>query len=441
MTSPAIAVDYCSKPYRIACLLSHPTQYFAPLFRYLAKDPAIDLTVFFLSDFSLRAYTDPGFRAPLRWDVELLDGYRYVFLPVLGSKDRISFWKPFNHGLWSRLRSGCFEALWLHGYAQQSVLRALVLAKLRGIKVLVRGESHLDLTRRRGTQEKRAIMRRLFGFIDAFLAIGTRNHSFYRHYGVGPERIFMMPYTVDNDFFRIQAEQVRHRREELRAELNLDPGRPVILYASKMIPEKRPLDLLEAHALLLSDCSNHSRRPYLLFVGDGELRGELQARASKLEGSLVRFLGFRNQTELPRYYDLCDVFVLPSIYEPWGLVVNEVMNAGKPVIVSDKVGAQTDLVKDGENGFVVGAGDIVLLAQKLKVLTDNIELAAGMGKRSLEIISRWNFEADRRGLLEALAAVTGRIPLTTRGGRAKNANPSPEEPTCNVQLMMSLTRE
>jgi glycosyltransferase involved in cell wall biosynthesis len=145
----------------------------------------------------------------------------------------------------------------------------------------------------------------------------------------------------------------------------------------------------------------------LLFVGDGEERRRLEERVRRLGWRSVLFLGFKNQSELPRYYDLCDVFVLPSEKEPWGLVVNEAMNAAKPVVVSDRVGCAPDLVRDGVNGFVFPAGDIGALAERLRRLTEDPELARRMGEESLRIIDKWNFDADVQGLLEALDYVVG----------------------------------
>ena len=116
-------------------------------------------------------------------------------------------------------------------------------------------------------------------------------------------------------------------------------------------------------------------------------------------------MGFRNQSELPALYDLCDVFALPSRFEPWGLVVNEAMNAGRPVIVSDRVGAAADLVEDGVNGFVYPSGDLGALASRLYEIFESPALRARMGERCLERITSWDFEADRRGLVEALSAV------------------------------------
>ena len=128
----------------------------------------------------------------------------------------------------------------------------------------------------------------------------------------------------------------------------------------------------------------------------------------------MRFLGFRNQSELPALYDLCDLFVLPSRFEPWGLVVNEVMNASRPVLVSDHVGAAPDLVTDGENGFVYPSGDVAALTSRLSQVLKSPALRARMGERSLKRISAWDFTAGRAGLLEALAKVCRKPSQTMR---------------------------
>jgi glycosyltransferase involved in cell wall biosynthesis len=253
---------------------------------------------------------------------------------------------------------------------------------------------------------KKAVLPRFFRLIDGFLAIGTLNRAYYGRYRVPARKIFAMPYAVDNEFFREKAREARVFRGALRAELGLDPGRPVILYASKLQRRKRPGDLLEAYVRLSPD-GVQEPFPYLIFVGDGEERSRLEQRVRELGWRSVRFLGFKSQNELPRYYDLCDVFVLPSEREPWGLVVNEVMNAGKPVIVSDQVGCGPDLVRHGENGFVIPVGDVDALARRLRELTLDAERAREMGEASLQIIAGWDFEADLEGLLQALEYTVG----------------------------------
>jgi glycosyltransferase involved in cell wall biosynthesis len=395
--------------HRVACLVSHPIQYQAPLFRYLAARPGIELTVFFLSDLSVHAYRDSGFGVDVKWDVPLLDGYRHEFLPRVGSWSGLSFWRPWTFGLRARLRRGRFDALWLHGYAHRGCLAGIAAAKSLNIPVMLRGESNLlsetDDALKLGV--KRIAMPALLRTCDAVLAIGSLNREYYLHYGVEPGRIFPMPYAVDNEFFRTAAERARPHRERLRAELGLKPGHPVILFASKMQPHKRAADLLEAYARLSSD-GVAAPAAYLVFAGDGEERTNLERRARELKSDSIRFIGFRNQSELPSLYDLCDVFVLPSEHEPWGLVVNEAMNAGKPVIVSDRVGAGPDLVEDGITGSVYPARDIAALANRLRGLIDSPEHRAAMGARALEQVSRLDFAADRDGLLFALNSVVAK---------------------------------
>jgi glycosyltransferase involved in cell wall biosynthesis len=389
--------------YRVACLVSHPIQYQAPLFRYLAARPGIELTVFFLSDHSVHAYRDAGFGVDVKWDVPLLDGYRHEFLPRVGSWSGLSFWRPWTFGLRARLRRGRFNALWVHGYAHRGCLAGIAAAKSLNIPVMLRGESNLlsetDDALKLGV--KRLAMPALLRTIDGILAIGRLNREYYLHYGVEPGRIFPMPYAVDNEFFRTAAERARPNRERLRAELRLQPGRPVILFASKMQPHKRAADLLESYARL-------SPAAYLVFAGDGEERAKLERRARELKLDSIRFIGFRNQSELPSLYDLCDVFVLPSEHEPWGLVVNEAMNAGKPVVVSDRVGAGPDLVEDGITGCVYPVRDIAALADCLRRLINSSEHRAAMGARALEKVSRLDFAADRDGLLAALDSIVGK---------------------------------
>jgi glycosyltransferase involved in cell wall biosynthesis len=142
-------------------------------------------------------------------------------------------------------------------------------------------------------------------------------------------------------------------------------------------------------------------RPYLLIVGDGDERQRLEQQAAGLPD--VRFLGFRNQTELPRYFDLCDVFVLPSRHEPWGLVVNEAMNAARAVVVSDDVGCQEDLIIEGKTGAVFPVGDVRGLAAALARTLAEPGTAARMGAAGREHIQRFSFEQDVAGLRQALA--------------------------------------
>src|SRR3984893_13866246 len=234
-----------------------------------------------------------------------------------------------------------------------------------------------------------------------------------------------MPYAVDNQFFQKKSMEAASGRAELMAELGLDLalGRKVILFASKLQYRKHCDHLLEAYRRLVGTAGDRPT-PYLVIVGDGEARAELEAAAAGVGGGRrarggveaaaggmdgVRFCGFKNQSELPRFFDLASVFVLPSRHEPWGLIVNEVMNAGRAVIVSDEVGCQPDLVTDGVEGCVFPAGDVAALTDALRRVLATPDTAVVMGERALAKIETWNFEEDVRGLRRAIAQVTRKI--------------------------------
>ena len=396
---------------RAAYLLSHPIQYQSPLLRRLAQQQELELTVLYTADFSLRSYQDQGFGIAVEWDVPLLGGYRHEFLPRLFESNTISFFRPLNYGIFGRLRRGKFDVLWIHGYATLNSWTAMVAAKMLGIPVLLRTDSTL-IDHPRGPLKlalKRIFFRILRQFTYGVLSVGQRNTEYWQHHFGTDVPVFSIPYSVDNAFFKRRSQEATGTREELRRELQLAPGRPVILFASKLLERKRCMDLVQAYLQLLerhADRADQALRPYLLIVGDGEERPQIEARLRDANSEGIRMLGFRNQSELPRFYDLCDVFVLPSIHEPWGLVVNEVMNAGRPVIVSDQVGCQPDLVFDGDNGAVFPVQNIAALTDALDRLLADPTVCRKMGQRSLQRIQAFSFDANVEGLMRAFATAS-----------------------------------
>lgn len=400
---------------RVAYLVSHPIQYQAPLLRRIAKEPDIELTVFFGSNFSVKGYKDEGFGGVgVKWDTPLLEGYKHEFLPVLRDQARVTPTMPMNYGIASRLRDSGdgapYDALWVHGYASVNALHGITAANGLGIPVLVRAESWLGDRERNAAKlaAKKLFFRTLSQMIDGVLPIGTLNSEYWRYYLGSDVPQFLVPYAVDNDYFQRRSAEASSRREELYRELDLSPDRPVILFASKLQRRKRADDLLEAYKRLSSG-PGQEPHPYLVIVGDGEQRESLERAAQQTGFRSIRFCGFKNQSELPRYFDIATVFVLPSRHEPWGLIVNEVMNAGRAVIVSDEVGSQRDLITDGVEGAVFPAGSVEGLADAIRRTLAGPETAAEMGRRGLERINRWGFAEDVRGFRQALAAVTKKI--------------------------------
>lgn len=386
-------------PLRLAHVVSHPIQYQAPLLRRLAQEPGLLLKTFFLTDAGAQPFHDPGFNRVVKWDVPLLDGYEHQFI-ARGLPLPLKFNQPARCSWRRAFAAGGFDAVWVNGYAHGPLLRAIAAAKWLGIKVLVRGESH-DGLRRAEPRWRRAAQRALFRQVDAFLAIGSANRDFYVARGVAPQRVHLAPYSVDNEYFRERIDAAASRRATLLSELQLSPSLPVVLFASKLQPRKRCGDLLRAYEAIREDTPAQ-----IVVVGDGTERGALMeyVREKRLED--VRFVGFKNQSELPAYYDLCDIFVLPSDTEPWGLIVNEVMNAGKPVVVSDAVGAARDLVPDGRSGCVFPVGDVAALAARLRTLISQPDLRRRMGAHARVLVGEWGIDATVAGIRSALHALS-----------------------------------
>jgi glycosyltransferase involved in cell wall biosynthesis len=402
---------------RLAYLVSHPIQYQAPLLARIAREPGIDLTVFFASDHSLRPFLDPGFGVEISWDVPLLEGYRSHFLPRRFSsaplKD-VSAFSPISKGIRRALThadgSPAFDALWVHGYATVNSLLAIFHANALGIPVLLRADMWLGDRPRSPFKLaiKRLFLKLLRNGITATLPVGSVNAAYWRHYFGDDFPQFLMPYAVDNKYFARQAAAAAPHQTELRAELGLEPGRPVILFASKLQSRKHADDLVQAYAYFLEN-RPAAAAPYLLIVGDGEERSRLEAHVRQLGLTGVRFLGFRNQSELPRFFSLADVFVLPARHEPWGLIVNEAMAAGCAVIVSTEVGAHADLVTHGVEGCVFPAGNIAALTEALRTVFASPEIPRRMGESARRRIAHWTFEHNIRGLRQALAFATHKI--------------------------------
>lgn len=400
------------KRFRLAVVNSHPIQYFAPLYAFVNSHPEIDVTVLYCSNSSIRGDIDPGFGDTVKWDVDLLDGYNHIFLGGGEASLRTpgSFFSLICPEIWSAIRGGDFDAVLLHGYHFAAFLVAMAAARSKNTPVFIRSETHLGLKRSKVRGSLRDFfVSRLYARFQAFLAIGSLNHDYYRSLGIPEAKIFKVPYTVDNERFIQAAKIAGASRPELRDEYGLPNTGAVVLYASKFMRRKHPDDVIAA----ISQLQLQGWDVSLLMVGTGEMEEELRVQAKRLEVRNVVFAGFVNQSRLPAIYAISDVFVLPSENEPWGLIVNEVMCASLPVIVADGVGCVVDLVKDGVNGALMKAGDVDSLAAALRRVLSSKESCDAMGRESLRLIRKWSYSECLDGILSALRAT--HMPL--RGNR------------------------
>lgn len=388
-----------SDGFRLAVILSHPTQYYSPWFRWLNARATFRLRVFYLWDFGIKATSDPHFEKTFVWDVDLLSGYDSEFVPNTAREPgTYRFWGLKNPELTSRLNSWKPDALLLFGYAYASHMGALAWARRRNIPVIFRGDSHL-IGRARPRPHVALLLKLLYRQFAAVTYVGQANRAYFESFGVPDERLFFAPHAVDSDRFMPTVESER-TAASIRSKLGISSGTRVLLYAGKLIQGKQPRELLQAFVKV--DVPSTA----LLFVGSGAEQASLHEIAQTSKRRNVYFLPFANQSEMPSIYQIGDIFALPSrgLYETWGLAVNEAMHMGLPALVSDRVGCQQDLVEDEVTGWVFKATDTQHLEQQLRrALTADL---IGLKPRVRERIEQYSYTQSTLGLEQAIAALS-----------------------------------
>lgn len=383
---------------RLLVFTTHPIQYQAPWFRAIEESGRFDLLVAF-SYIPTEAEQAVGFGGAFEWDIPLREGYRSVVLGHGLLRRAPAFMRRPAKGIGQLIDEFRPDVALVLGWQELSLVQAIRACRRRRVPVILRGES---VPRRDRPRPVRWLQRHLVRQSAAVLAIGTRNRRFYAELGVPSARIVDAPYCVDNQRFGTAARTLRPRRGDIRRSLGVPSDAFCLLFAGKLEAKKRPLDLIEAVALARASGAG----VHALIVGDGPLRAECQSRIAAL-GAPVGLLGFRNQSELPEVYVAADALVLPSDdRETWGLVVNEAMASGVPVIASDSVGCAPDLVRDSETGAVYRCGDIGELARLITDWSADREAVAAMARRA-EARIRGEFSIERA--VEGLAVAVDRI--------------------------------
>lgn len=391
---------------KIVYILTFPIQYHSPLLRKMAVNDKIDLVVYYLSEYGVRGSKrfHPDLGMVDKWDIPLLDGYKYKFIKNYNIFYRSTLPKGFfgfiNPGIFFELLRDKPDLVIINGWNNFSYLLAALIAKILGYKTAIRGDNpviHETKKSRIKIIIKKFIIGKLFTkLFDHFLYVGKYNKEYYKYYGVSEEKLVFTPHAVDNDRFRNIYNQIYFYKDEIKKELGLTVDSVIILFCGLLIDKKRPMDLLLSYEKIKKMCLG--KNISLVYVGDGFLKGKMQNYIKEKQIEDVVFAGFVNQSEITKYYSVADIFVLPStIGETWGLVVNEAMNFGLPIIVSDMVGCSGDLV-DG-NGFIFKTGDLDDLIKKLIVLIENKELREKMSRQSMEIIKNYSYEQIINGLL------------------------------------------
>lgn len=275
------------------------------------------------------------------------------------------------------------EVVGISGYGMVDSRAALEWARRSGATKVMMTESKEDDAPR--VWWKEWLKRRLVSRFDSALCGGSPHRAYLEKLGMPPERIFDRYDVVDNERFRKAADEVRADPTLFQHLPGLDDKRPFFLASSRFIERKNLPRLIAAFAAYRKENPKGWR---LIILGTGPDEGLLRRQVADDEVPDVSFAGFQQFESLVAYYSMAGAFIHPALQEQWGLVVNEAMACGLPVLCASKVGACHDLVLDGENGFRFDPTSGNSIQDALEGMSSSKDRDA-MGRRSLEIIAEW----------------------------------------------------
>jgi glycosyltransferase involved in cell wall biosynthesis len=375
---------------QVALITTFPAPYRIPLLNRLSTLAGIALTVLVVRSGNR---TPDSELAALHVPYQIFGAHTVYLRDRHG--DRVGF--VTSPALWSHLRRVKYDAIVALGWTMPNTLLARLNGALLRTPTILWDES---IPHPPGKLKKTLspLLRRYFGSFDGYLAASSWCREYMISMGAAPERVVVFPQVADNSFFKQQAEHLRAQREEIKRAIGISTCR-VILFVGQLIPRKGVRTLLDAFEQIAAQDADVS----LVLVGKGVLRAELEARRAASPFAERLFIQpFAAQAELPKYYALADIFVLPSFYDTFGVVVNEAMASSLPVVTTHNVGAVANLVEDGVNGRIVAPGDAAQLAQALTHLLKDEELRQKMGANALARIEQWTIEDAAHAFIECL---------------------------------------
>ncbi|HZO50970.1 MAG TPA: glycosyltransferase [Gaiellaceae bacterium] len=370
------AAGSAQEPLRVVVVAPEPTPYRAPLFDLLAQRPELDLTVVY----SARSLMWRTWNVAPRHRSVVLRGVR-----VPGAHRLLRHELVLTPGIVRVLGHARPQVVVVVGWSTSASLAALAWCRLRGVRYVLEVDSH-DASRRAGWRRalKGAVVPPLVRGAASILVSGTLVRRSLEARGVEAARMRVFAVTVDVDEWAARADAAAARRAELRVPLGAGDDDVVVLSVGRLAPEKR-LDVLVRAVAAAAD-----PRLLLVLAGSGRERERLAGLARELGVRLV-LSGDVPHDRLVDTYVAADVFALVSSWEPWGVVVNEAAACGLPLVLSDQVGAAPDLLRDGENGVLVPAGDVAATAAALRRLAADAELRRRFGERSRELVAAWGY--------------------------------------------------
>jgi glycosyltransferase involved in cell wall biosynthesis len=388
-------------------IASHPVQYTSPIFKELNKSKLFNLRVFYLT-IPDKDSQSLGFNHEFVWDVPLFDGYSSTCSKSISGRGlrRGYFGVRLKKPAWEVrrvLKEKRPDAVLITGWHFFGLVQIFFFLRNLNIPILLRMDSN-DLKKRSLLATK--FYRWYASFVSIGLSVGTRNSNFLKEIGIPNERIISCPHVVDNEYFRNESDISSERRIEIRRSAGIKEGSFCFAYIGKFEGKKNPMDILLAFDACYSKMSGGDLS--LLMVGSGELEQECR-RFSKEKQLPVIFTGFVNQSSICDMYAIADCVILASNEdETWGLVINEAMACGIPAIVSDRCGCATDLIEDGETGYVYTYGNIKQLTGYMETMLERKGESLEMGLKAKQLIQRHHsISLVRKGIEDAMAKLYG----------------------------------
>ena len=397
--------------YKVAIVAPTCFYYQAGLFRQLAAGAKLDLMGYFCSAEGIIARDVlEMYKVNEDWGVgeELLKGYQSRFLKNFAPHPSYLKWPLglINIGIIKEIILSRPDVVVLMSWMNPTWWMALAVCAFFRIPFFYMTDANVHIEPLRSKWKRRlkrmVLGRLLFKLSSGFLCAGTANNHFYRMYGVPENKLFPFAYSWGYDSLSKISAELKPQRDDLRSEFGISEKSIVILYCGRLSTEKNLFHLVESYHQL--DHDNKS----LIFVGDGDLRQSLQNHVDQLGAESVHVFGFQNRNQIAKFYAISDVLVLPSVRETWGIVVNEAMCFGLPVIVSRQVGAGIDLVVDGVNGYSVETDGESLVGRMSQFCKLSQEERSQMGIRSVDTINKWSTRDLAESLFQYIDSVKGK---------------------------------
>jgi glycosyltransferase involved in cell wall biosynthesis len=333
-----------NKSKKILWITTHPISYQTPLLNTINSSKYIDLNVIYFDLFSDREYYDHLFNRNIFWNSETIKNFQWIKTQSIKiSKKEQTFFSPLVFGLYKEINKVKPDYVVITGWNHYALILSAIYSKILKIKLIIRSEAYIDSDE---SVKYRFLKRLYLSMFDVIGYIGTKNKEFYTNIlKNNKKRYVYLPYSVDNNKFLCTNKS--YFKKSLCKKLNFDSSLPLFIYVGKLTFRKNIKYLITCFDKLIT---NKRIKANLLVVGSGSL--EQKCKEILINNSNIKFTGFVDQKDLKEYYSSADILVIPSLFEPWGLVLNEAMAAGCAIIASDKVISTFDLVINNYNGFI-----------------------------------------------------------------------------------------